>query len=659
MRGVRPETTHDDLMDLASRSAYDKNLAVGAGEFVNGREFHVLEIKSDAPTGLDAILFENTDTGELTIAFQGTDGWRDWVADLSLATSATDAQFPAAVAYLDDVTARRGAVSTVTGNSLGGALAAHVAAQRPDLLAVTVNPAPVPAAYRGLPAPNVTNYVSTHDVLDSVITATGMRDGVLGDVVVYPGTSRNLAFLVPNHVGSDGGDPVGSPYDASMAVPFSLFHADTVVGKGGFGDRVDLDPEALTVMARGLDRRLVDVAAVLKAEVVQVRTEVGEHERGLGRRLDAMEALVHRALDDRAGPVRELLREVVEQVDRYLRSPLVSMPPLPVPLRPVWAVHDTTIRQLLSRATSSVDPVLDARLRNLAADAFRPAAELLEDASFHLARDMREQCDQLGWDAGLVARRWAAFSGSAHATVRAITQADESVARAIAAREVPAEQVVVPVQAWPTGAVEEMSDSPLRRFHRQVREVRQVVAGQAVLELVTSLHGVLAPWRLAARRVSETLATAQLAVDAAAAAVRLAAQGLTSPPVAPVVGVDLGVRRFLDEVEDLRDGFRRWVGEIEHEIHDVLRRLDSVPDLAHELGPELRATFLADATLERARDALAKCRNVVTASEVAFREVDHQLGDQHARAVDALARRATLVARDLAVTGRNLQAMTA
>lgn len=421
VNAARPGTTDDDLMDLASRSAYDKSLAVKPMATVNGRTFRVVEITGGTPTGLDAVVFENTETSELTIAFQGTADLRDVVTDLSLATSATDAQFTAAVAYLDDVTARRGAVSTVTGNSLGGGLAAYVAVQRPELRAVTVNPAPVPAAYRGLAAPNVTNYVSTHDVLDSVITAAGMRDGVLGDLVVYPGTSRNLAFLLANHVGSDRGDPDDTPYDASMAVPFSLFHADTVVGKGGFGDRVDLDPEALTLMARGLDRRSQDVAAVLKAEVQRVSTEVGDHERDLSRRLDAMEGLVREALDARSGPVRRLLQDVVAQVDRYLRSPLVSMPPPPVALRPAWSLHSGTVRELLSRATELVDPVLDARVRDLAADAFRPVAELFEGESFHLARDMREQTEQLGWDAGLVARRWAAFSGSAHATVQAIT----------------------------------------------------------------------------------------------------------------------------------------------------------------------------------------------------------------------------------------------
>ncbi|MET0435517.1 MAG: hypothetical protein ABW025_15235 [Cellulomonas sp.] len=662
VNAARPGTTHDDLMDLASRSAYDKSLAVKPMATVNGRTFRVVEITGGTPTGLDAVVFENTETSELTIAFQGTADLRDVVTDLSLATSATDAQFTAAVAYLDDVTARRGAVSTVTGNSLGGGLAAYVAVQRPELRAVTVNPAPVPAAYRGLAAPNVTNYVSTHDVLDSVITAAGMRDGVLGDLVVYPGTSRNLAFLLANHVGSDRGDPDDTPYDASMAVPFSLFHADTVVGKGGFGDRVDLDPEALTLMARGLDRRLQDVAAVLKAEVQRVSTEVGDHERDLSRRLDAMEGLVREALDARSGPVRRLLQDVVAQVDRYLRSPLVSMPPPPVALRPAWSLHSGTVRELLSRATELVDPVLDARVRDLAADAFRPVAELFEGESFHLARDMREQTEQLGWDAGLVARRWAAFSGSAHATVQAITRADASVARAIAAREAPAERVVVPAQAWPPGEVEAMTSSPLPRLHRQVCEVRQVVAGQAVLDLVASLHAVLAPWRRIAQSVSETLAGARLAVDAAAAAVRLVVQGLTVTPaglVGSAVGADSGVRRFVADVDDLRDGFRRWVGEIEHEILDVLRALDSVPDLAHELGPELRATFLADATLEQARDALAKCHNVVAASEVAFWEVDHQLGDHEARAVDALARHANQVRTDLTTTRGNLQAMIA
>lgn len=659
---ARPGTSHDDLMDLASRYAYAEELNVDVSVWVNGKEFVVREVKEDARSGLDAFVFENVDTGELTVVFQGSHDLRDWMTNATLATRVTDAQFEAALAFFDDVSARFGVVSSVSGNSLGGGLAAYVAVHR-EVAAVTVNPAPVPNEARGVGSPDVTNYVSSHDVLDAVNQSMGLHGGVLGEVVEFAGTSRNLAFVLANHIGSDGGDPEVSPYDASMAVPFLLFHPDTVVGgAGGFGDRIDLDVAALTAMGRGLDRRLDDVAAVLRVELRRFAQEVGEQYRDLDGRLDAMEALVRQALGRECGPVREGLREVVEQVDRFLRSPLVSMPPPPVALRPVWSLHAPLVRELLSDATRMVDPVLDALVRDIAAEAFRPAAEALSGEVYHLTRDLGVQGDQLGADVGVIARRWVVFSRATQAAATAICEADEAVAAAIATRGPLSEQVVVPLEPWPTGSVQPMTSTPLPALYRQVREVRQAVAGEAVIVLVSALHAAMAPWRQIAEGVAGVLATARQAVDTAVTALRLVVEGMGATPVGQVAtatGVDSGVRQFVRDAEDLRADFHRWVTEIEHEIGDVLRLLDSVPDLAHELRPELRATFLADGVLERARDSLAKCHNVVAASEVAFQEVEHQLAEHEARAIHALAYRAGRMTTDLTTTRDNLQAMIA
>ncbi len=168
-----PETNHDDLMDLASRWSYDKDLKVGNTVLVNGTEFEVLEVPLPDGTGLDAYVFRNPDTEELTVGFQGTAGLQDVLADATLLTQWDPAQYEAAEAYVGWVEAKHGPVGSVCGNSLGGGLAAYVAARNPRIVAVTVNPAPVPASMAGVRAPNVHNYISRADVLHRPVVAGG------------------------------------------------------------------------------------------------------------------------------------------------------------------------------------------------------------------------------------------------------------------------------------------------------------------------------------------------------------------------------------------------------------------------------------------------------------------------------------------------------
>ena len=142
-------TDHDDLMDMASRIAYqDINAQSTETVRVNGRDFIVEEVHKDG-TGLDAVTLRNPTTQEITVAFEGTDGAVDVMTDAVLLTTATPEQYRSAADYVNHVSTTYGPVGSVCGNSLGGGLAAYVGALNPGIEAVTVNPAPVPAEVAG------------------------------------------------------------------------------------------------------------------------------------------------------------------------------------------------------------------------------------------------------------------------------------------------------------------------------------------------------------------------------------------------------------------------------------------------------------------------------------------------------------------------------
>src|SRR5690625_3908867 len=148
---------HDDkdLVQLAGYHAYKKH---GKDDriLINDRSFKVKEIKNNNETGLDALVVKNVTpltkggvenkSGELIVVFVGSDQIKgDWIdTNINLIGEAEPAQLVAAKKYFKDVEERIGTVSSVTGNSLGGALANTVAIDYPHVSSVTLNPAMLP-----------------------------------------------------------------------------------------------------------------------------------------------------------------------------------------------------------------------------------------------------------------------------------------------------------------------------------------------------------------------------------------------------------------------------------------------------------------------------------------------------------------------------------
>ena len=129
---------------------------------VEDTTYLVKDIHFEPRTGLDALTVENLETNEFIIVYVGTNAEQiqDLITDAYLLSDKPVPQLVAAQKYYERMDAKYG-VNTVTGNSLGGALANSVAVKYPDVRSVTYNPALLPAHMieEAKDYDNITNYI--------------------------------------------------------------------------------------------------------------------------------------------------------------------------------------------------------------------------------------------------------------------------------------------------------------------------------------------------------------------------------------------------------------------------------------------------------------------------------------------------------------------
>ncbi|GEM_PF-1731450 len=654
-----PATTHDDLMDLATRWSYSDRLAVGDSPVVNGTGFTVTDVTSDPVTGLDARTFTNTVTREVVIGFQGTAGGADVTADALLLTSLTPSQFAAAERYVREMSALHGPVTSVCGNSLGGGLAAYVAARDPRITAVTVNPAPVPRAYAGVDAPNVHNYVSSTDVLSRLLRAGGLEDGVIGSTTRYPGTSFSPGHVGANHVGSDRDDGV---YDASMAVPFSVFHPDVVLGGVGSGTRIDVDAAALLRLSRGLELQRADLRAVVATEIGGLRGRLERHARTLPARQEVARA---EYVDQREHDYRRasaLIGQLLDAFDSTLRSPLVALPPVPAPVVIAWAPLRDQVEDAIAGLGAALDTLAGVAIRDVAAGVWDACHGPVLAESESIARRLAVLCGTVRADLALVDAKWAVLcSGAAHVADE-VSRVDDVIAAAIRSGRCPPDVVPARVEPCPAAFVQPLRGDVALQLRQAVVEIRQTVVGELVVQLATRLSAVVQPLGMTCRAVDLALETAVAALSSAVAVVRAATWSWQHTPaglVAEVAGLGDDLRGFSRALEHVRTRLVQRLDLVQDLTRSLRSALDALPDAVEAMRPYLDECFFADATIDDAYDALGKVRNLAGRSVATFGEVDFQLGDHRARAIDALADRARDLRRDLATTETSLTRMIA
>ncbi|EUJ59878.1 hypothetical protein MCOL2_05443, partial [Listeria fleischmannii FSL S10-1203] len=162
------KTSDLDIIELSGKTVYDEPKR-GTSIHVNG-DTNVYKVKEgvyNTKSGLDYIIVENKETGEVGMIFQGTqgqkDGGRDIITDATLPGNIPDAQLLAADEAYKEMS-KKYDIKYVGGNSLGGGLSNYVASNN-DVKSVTYNPAILPDGEYAQKNPDITNYMSEYDPL--------------------------------------------------------------------------------------------------------------------------------------------------------------------------------------------------------------------------------------------------------------------------------------------------------------------------------------------------------------------------------------------------------------------------------------------------------------------------------------------------------------
>lgn len=325
---------HDDkdLVQLAGYHAY-KGYRKDNEIQVNGKVFIVEDTEYNTATGLDALTVRNVTVyndngelseernfnGELIIVFIGSDQLKgDWIdTNINLIGHAEPAQLEAAEDYFRDVEKNIGPVASVTGNSLGGALANRVAIAHPEVMSVTLNPAMLPGGminfkknYR-----NITNYQSEYDVLTHVQETIKFDHRIPGKKYHINNGLPIFSGIISNHKGYVNADPDGN-YTVEVGTKGDAGHGSIHVGAdyhivtsiwsgaalhGGSSIPINLNTDDIFTLADGL-KESVTGRLMLAGEYIDNAVDIIEDESAkFNQRITKLQETLHDLLDNLAG----------------------------------------------------------------------------------------------------------------------------------------------------------------------------------------------------------------------------------------------------------------------------------------------------------------------------------------------------------------------
>ncbi|WP_079529590.1 SA1320 family protein [Halobacillus hunanensis] len=285
-----------DLVELAGYNAY-RNYANEQIMVVNGSEYRVVHTNYTDPTGMDAITVQNIDTKSYTIVYTGTGDKQDVITDVKLLSDVPPVQLEHAVEYFNKMDEKYG-ISSICGNSLAGAYTNAVAIKNPDVKAVNLNPALLPA---GMADPNktydnITNYFSKYDVLTKIEVPLEFGDRIPGKQYKINNGVPEVGHITTNHTGYKKGNGISSGNEgqfytigvkgqpgfgkiymaADEHIVTSIWSAVPLYG-GGQTERIDINPENLNMLATALQDRVIHKVSLVQ-DYLGNAAEIVKHE---------------------------------------------------------------------------------------------------------------------------------------------------------------------------------------------------------------------------------------------------------------------------------------------------------------------------------------------------------------------------------------------
>lgn len=318
-------TSDKDLVKLAGYNAY--NPYKTDDEFwVNGIKYKVINTHYYDPSGLDAITVQKVDTKELTIVYVGTqlnkeDGLKDGINDLELLGDVPPAQLIAAEKYLETMEDKYGndgyKIKSSCGNSLAGAIVCYIGIKHPEIKAVTLNPAMLPAGVvkHGQDYSNITNYYSIYDPLTLAIKAGNLDSRVPGahytinngipEILIKDG-KLDFSKLISNHMGYNSNqyysiDGKGQIYIAADDhIVTSIWNGLPLYG--GPSKHVKINKYELEQLVAAINNEIIGVQYSRASSYLTNSKEiVDDEERKITQRIAKLQAEFELAFEDLAG----------------------------------------------------------------------------------------------------------------------------------------------------------------------------------------------------------------------------------------------------------------------------------------------------------------------------------------------------------------------
>ena len=280
------DTNDKDLVELAGYHSY-VHYDIDEIFKVNEKKFRVLDTIYNTDSGLDALTVQNVKTKELTVVFVGSEQMdTDWIGtNTKLLSDAPPVQVQEAKAYFDQVNKEIGEASSVSGNSLAGALTNAVGIDNPGVKAVTLNPAILPA---GMVDPdkeyaNITNYYSKFDFLTGTEETIEMGDRIPGRKYGINNGVPSFSMLGSNHTGYIKQDANGE-YKLEIGIEEETGHGFVHVGAddhivtslwtgeplyGSQSERIEINQDNLILLSQGIRDHV-------KGPISKVRDYVGK-----------------------------------------------------------------------------------------------------------------------------------------------------------------------------------------------------------------------------------------------------------------------------------------------------------------------------------------------------------------------------------------------
>ncbi|EFS04689.1 hypothetical protein NT04LS_0114 [Listeria seeligeri FSL S4-171] len=252
------KTPDVDLIELSGKWVY-KHPNEGRELTVNNTIYKVKEGEYNTASGLDYMVVENTQTGELSMVFEGTQGGKDIVTDGTLPGSIPNTQLKAANEAYKKENKKYG-IKNVSGNSLGGGLANYVASNNEDVRSVTYNPAILPEGDYDKNNPRITNYVSEYDPLTLGERGMGYGDRLPGETYILQNNVPWMQTIISNHVGYSedtihvNGKEITIEADAHL--PVGVWSGQVLTGQKG--KKIDMNPENIRILANSLRTRMTE-----------------------------------------------------------------------------------------------------------------------------------------------------------------------------------------------------------------------------------------------------------------------------------------------------------------------------------------------------------------------------------------------------------------